>query len=318
MKIYSIFLIALVSLVMSSCHCTQKIQNGVDKLVHTLPIDGVDRSFIVDLPSDYDCSIDYAVVVAFHGTGQLNEKAWQDWGWKEKGEDEDFIVVYPQAMEYTFGTNQRVKTKWDDGQLSDPSNPQNLDPSTQMIHDDLAFVNAMNAFMKLSYSTDVDKFYSTGFSNGGGFVWRLAMEASDLFSGFAPHAGLLHVSNTSTTTQQPIYLSGGAAEPALVALNGGNDLPMNATDILPIVQAFLIDPSLAEMEIQDIPSTVVENNDSVVILWDQPINSSDDHFFKMIFWADTEHVYPSKFNSFRNPNLHHLADVYWDFFESLQ
>lgn len=311
------FLLFLLQLSLISCHCSQKIVNGNDKFYHSLPIDGTNRDFIIDLPSDYDCSIDYPVVIAFHGTSQLNEKAWDDWGWKEKGEDEDVITVYPQAMEYTFTSNLELKTKWDDGQLSDPSNPLDLNPIGQNIYDDIAFIDAMIAFIKIAYSTDLDRYYATGFSNGAGFVWRLAIERSDLFTAYGPHAGLINVTG-SPSAFKPIYLSAGASEPVIIALNGNNPVPFNATDIISVIQGFVIDPSLNTMDMQDISTKITENDDQVIVLWDQPNVVGENQFLKLVLWADTAHVYPSNLNPFSNPNGYHLVDTYWEFFESLQ
>lgn len=306
-------ILALVVLV--SCHC-KKIVGGVDKFYHTLPINGVDREFIVDLPLDYDCANDYPVVVAFHGTGQLHERAWDVWGWKEKGEAEQVITVYPQGLSYTFGPNQTPKTKWDDGQLSDPANPLDLNPATQTIEDDVAFVRAMVAFVKLGYSTNPDKFYATGFSNGGGFVWRLAIEAGDIFQAFAPSSGILNYTGVTPIAYRPVYFSGGDSEPFVLDNNSNLPLNMDAAEITAFMQP-IHDDEFDALQIQDNYTVHVEDTEHVILAWDQPIDPTQTHFYKLVIWSDTEHVYPSELNSNGNPNLHHLVDVYWEFFDSL-
>lgn len=309
------FAATLAIVVLVSCRC-QQIVGGVDKFYHTLPINGVDREFIVDLPLGYDCANDYPVVVAFHGLAQNNERAWNLWGWKEKGETEQVITVYPQGLSYTFGPTQTSKTKWDDGELSDPANPADLNPTTQIIADDVAFVRAMIAFIKLGYSTDSNKFYATGFSNGGGFVWRLAIEAGDIFQAFAPCSGILSYTGVAPIAYRPVYFSGGDSESFVVDNNNGVPLNLDAAEITAFMQD-IHDIELDALQIQDIFTVVTENTEKVIIEWNQPIDPAQTHFYKLIFWSDTEHVYPSMLNSFRNPNLHHLVDEYWEFFDSL-
>ncbi|MUH36192.1 hypothetical protein D9O36_10095 [Zobellia amurskyensis] len=311
------FVAILALVVLVSCRC-QQIVGGVDKFYHTLPIDGVDREFIVDLPKDYDCAIDYPVVVAFHGLNQFNERAWNLWGWKEKGEDEQFITVFPQGLSYTFGPNQTSRTKWDDGELSDPTNPSGLNPATQIIADDVAFVRAMTAIVKLRYSTDPNKFYATGFSNGGGFVWHLAMEADDIFQAFAPCSGILQYTATTPNVYRPVYFSGGDSESFVVDENHGIPLNLDADEITAFMQD-IHDVELNALQIHDQYTVLSEDDDQdrMIIEWNQPIDPTQTHFYKLIMWSDTEHVYPSALNSFRNPNLHHLVDEYWEFFSSL-
>ena len=309
------FVVILVLVVLVSCGC-QKIVGGVDKFYHTLPINGVDREFIVDLPLGYDCAIDYPVVVAFHGLRQSNERAWNLWGWKEKGETEQIITVYPQGLSYTFGPNQISMTKWDDGELSDPANPSDLNPATQTVADDVAFVRAMVAFVKLGYSTDQNKFYASGFSNGGGFVWRLAMEAADIFQAFAPSSGILQYPGVTPIAYRPVYFSAGDSESFVVDNNNNLPLNLNAAEITAFMQD-IHDTELDALQIQDNYTVLSENADRIIMVWNQPIDPTQTHFYKLVFWSDTEHVYPSALNSNRNPNLHHLVDEYWEFFDSL-
>ena len=301
--------------VLISCKC-QQVVAGVDRFDHTLAINGVDREFIVDLPMNYDCAIDYPVVVAFHGKEQLNERAWDLWGWKEKGETEQVITVYPQSMSYTFGPGETPMTRWDDGRLSDTANPLDLNPITQTIADDVAFVRAMITFVKVRYTTNHNKFYASGFSNGGGFVWRLAIEAGDIFQAFAPSSGLVHVPGVPPIEYRPVYFAAGDSEQFILDTNDGLPLNMDAAEIIAFMQP-IHDVELDAMQIQDNYTVLPENADNVIIQWNQTIDPSQTHFYKMVFWSDTEHVYPSALNSNGNPRLHHLVDEYWEFFDSL-
>jgi polyhydroxybutyrate depolymerase len=53
-------------------------------------------------------------------------------------------------------------------------------------------------------NVDAKRIYATGFSNGGGFVYRLACEMSDTFAAVAPVAGAMI--DSSCQPQQPVSL----------------------------------------------------------------------------------------------------------------
>lgn len=93
--------------------------------------------------------------------------------------------------------------------------------------DDVAFARAIVDWLKANTCVDQNKVYSTGFSNGGFMTHRLACEASDIFSGFAPHSGLLGSSSASSCTPSrsvPVVSFHGTADGVVSYFGNGNTL----------------------------------------------------------------------------------------------
>ncbi len=159
-----------------------------------LRVEGVAREVIVYRPANLPANQPVPVVFAFHGTGGLGEVAYDNFGWKEKADEEGFMAVFPSALRYhifdeTLVKNgqvlhdvQRHTTKWNFfglDKLLDPAYPN------QHLYDDVRFVQASIALLKQHYAVDAERFYVTGFSNGGQFAQRLLVQMSDVFAAFA-------------------------------------------------------------------------------------------------------------------------------------
>lgn len=80
-----------------------------------------------------------------------------------------FILVYPQGF----------KNNWNDcrASASYPAKAQNID--------DLAFFSQMNDYFKQHFDVDATRRYLAGFSNGGHFGFRLALEKPNQFNAIA-------------------------------------------------------------------------------------------------------------------------------------
>lgn len=122
-----------------------------------IQVDGIDRQYYVHLPKDYDASKSYPVIMAFHGAGgkaSYNNEMTRLNGLSDK---ENVIVVYPQGL----------NGRWNDGRVIDGKRGPN----------DVAFASQVIDQIKLDYpSVDKGRIYAVGFSNGGFFAQRLAME----------------------------------------------------------------------------------------------------------------------------------------------
>jgi polyhydroxybutyrate depolymerase len=159
-----------------------------------LRVEGVAREVIVYRPSNLPVNKPVPVVFVFHGTGGSGEVAYDNFGWKEKADEEGFMAVFPSALRYhifdeTLVKNgqvlhnvQRTTTKFNFfgfEKLLDPAYPG------QHVYDDVKFVQMIVELLTRNYAVDADRFYVTGFSNGGQFAQRLLVQMSDVFVAFA-------------------------------------------------------------------------------------------------------------------------------------
>ncbi|MBI1763852.1 MAG: dienelactone hydrolase family protein [Acidobacteria bacterium] len=159
-----------------------------------LQVEGVAREVVFYRPPNLPANQAVPVVFVFHGTGGSGEGAYDDMGWKEKAEQEGFMAVFPSALRYhifdeTLVKNgqvlhdmQRNTTKFNFfgfEKLLDPAYPD------QHVYDDVKFVQVIVELLTKHYAVDADRFYVTGFSNGGQFAQRLLVQMSDVFAAFA-------------------------------------------------------------------------------------------------------------------------------------
>ena len=159
-----------------------------------LQVEGVTREVIFYRPPNLPARQTVPVVFAFHGTGGSGEVAYENFGWKEKADQEGFMAVFPSALRYhifeeTLVQNGQVlhdvhrqTAKWNFfgfESLLDPAYPN------QYVYDDVKFVQVVLDLLKQNYAVDVSSFYVTGFSNGGQFSQRLLVQMSDVFAAFA-------------------------------------------------------------------------------------------------------------------------------------
>lgn len=131
----------------------------------TIEHDGITRKFIVDVPASFnpnDADKVYSAVMVFHG-GLGDGRSMLSTRFSQAGDAEDFIVIYPSAVEGL----------WNDGR-----------DTTETGYDDLGFVQAVLDEVTTNWKVDADSVFAAGASSGGMFVQRLATEMPDAFQGY--------------------------------------------------------------------------------------------------------------------------------------
>src|SRR5688500_13033371 len=99
--------------------CTTAASVAQTRIDVTLNVEGGDRFFIVHRPSGPAPSGGYPLVFMFHGSSGDGQKFYNISGWKEKGEQETFVTVFPSSLEYCVEEdgNRHRTTKWNNGDL---------------------------------------------------------------------------------------------------------------------------------------------------------------------------------------------------------
>ncbi len=143
-------------------------------LSRTLLVGGVQRHFLLLVPSIYDGSTAVPVVFVFHGKGNDGALEERNTGFTELAEKRDFIAVYPDGLEH----------EWNGGRKSAISRESSKS-------DDVAFVSAMIDELALHYRVDPKRIYATGSSNGAIFCHTLAARLSERIAAIGPVAGSL-------------------------------------------------------------------------------------------------------------------------------
>ena len=282
------------------------------KQVYHLEVGGVQREFIVYRPENLSATAEAPVVFVFHGTTGTGEKFYDTTNWKKTADAEGFMTVYPTALKYHVFSEEKVMagevknnvsqytTKWNAFEL-----PNLLDPAypDQVLADDVAFTRAMVGFVNENYATDTARFYATGFSNGGQFVTRLAVEMTDVFAAFAPAgAGIVHdqvlaaleLNPVADFTPRPVLQTVGEEDPKLTFFLGVTALNMSeaaAVDGDPVKDGF-ISGFLALEQLKDIVTYELKNG-VAHFSYDQKLNSVEGGSYDLLIMPGMGHIYPN-------------------------
>ena len=112
---------------------------------------GLERTFVIDIPSSYDGSTDLPLLLVFHGGNGSGSQLQGGLGFGAAAESDGAIVVYPDGIE----------SNWADG--------RGTTDASQAGVDDVAFVSDLIHHLAAHLSIDTRRVWATGISNGGIF-----------------------------------------------------------------------------------------------------------------------------------------------------
>ena len=150
----------------AGCGTAPSLESGS----HTIQSGGVDRSFILRVPDDYDNSRAYPLIFAFHwwggtandvASGGSDGEPWAYYG-LQRLSDNSAIFVAPQGIDNAWPNNGGRDT---------------------------AFVDDMIALLDAGLCVDTEQRFALGFSYGGGMSFALACERSGEFRAVAVYSG---------------------------------------------------------------------------------------------------------------------------------
>lgn len=142
----------------------------------TMMHDGETRSYFLHLPPQYDGSTKLPVVFVLHGLGDTADNM-QNTGFKQLGNIEGFISVYPQGLDAPF-----LGSAWNNG--------SNIS-LTGFAPDDIGFLSNLIDDLVDNYSADATRIYSCGFSMGGIMSHYLGCNLSDKITAIASQGGTI-------------------------------------------------------------------------------------------------------------------------------
>lgn len=174
----------------AACHAGKSLSHGrrLSSGHHrfTLTADGLERTYIVHVPSNYDARTQFPLVVMLHGGGGTASTTLWETGWVEKADKSGFIVVFPNAMardpsrRSSFARNPQL---WNDG--SERFYPGQKAP------DDVRFITAVLDDLSARLTIDRKRVFVTGFSNGASMSFLIGATLSIRVAAIAPVAGAL-------------------------------------------------------------------------------------------------------------------------------
>lgn len=162
---------------------TAQAQPGFSE--YTLTSEGVEREYLMYLPSSYDGS-PVPLVFSFHGSGGVPRNQVETSGFHELAQQHGFAVVFPAGA----FANSVSGRSWN----------ANLEAGV----DDVQFVRDMIQDLVERVNVDPRRIYASGFSGGGRISSRLACELSDVLAAAAPVAGLQYPDGCTVSRPIPI------------------------------------------------------------------------------------------------------------------
>ena len=143
----------------------------------TIVVDGLSRSYTLNLPPNYYENAGFSLVIAMHGGGGSASQFESTSKLTEKANAAGFIVVYPE------GTG--VINTWNAGTCCGSAVNNNIN--------DVKFISMLIDKLVASYKINAKKVYATGHSNGGMMSYRLACELSTKIAAIAPNGSTMVV-----------------------------------------------------------------------------------------------------------------------------
>lgn len=158
-------------------------------------VNGDVREYIVHTPKYYDELHPTPVVFMLHGTTGTGERMYDISGWKELGDADTIITVFPTSWRYQINVSGTIKTqtKWN----VTPDAEWTLVPG-QVGRDDIAFLNQVVDELKTRFNVDTNRIYLEGFSNGGQMAAKCAVEMGDIFAAVVENSGSFYIDTVYT------------------------------------------------------------------------------------------------------------------------
>lgn len=280
------------------------------------------------------------VVFVLHGTGGDGPRFFGLAGWREKADEEGFIVVFPSALVHCYydddnenglfeaPAERKVSTKWAGGRLGLASQRPlcsaediaQLDAAQRALADhpladDMAFFRQMIATLVAEHPADARRVYAAGFSNGAEMSTRLAMEASTQFAAVASHAGPGPLPGSQAARPLSLVYTLGQLDAEIAPKLGyPNGLPMNGSLVFnSAVQAAFVEPYTSALRLSpgaSYAAVTVAGAPTTQFVWrNSPTGSGN--FFGLVAIGELAHAYP---NGINHPLR--LADPLWEVLKS--
>jgi len=181
----------------------------------SLTVAGVERSYILHLPPQYDGKRKLPLLLAFHGGGGNAKQLLKSNHLSEVADREGFVLVAP----YGSGRFKKRFLTWNVG----------FGFGYAMEHqiDDIGFVRQLLDDLEAGLKIESRRVYATGISNGGILCHSLATHLSDRITAIAPIVASV---GGSKSTDEPMIMPPEPTSPvAVIAFNGMLDerIPYN-------------------------------------------------------------------------------------------
>jgi polyhydroxybutyrate depolymerase len=131
---------------------------------------GGQRSYMIYIPASYDPAAPMPLVFSLHGFASNSAQQMEFSQWNATADQHGLIVVYPQGAGIPPG--------WNAGRFGEGTGGI-IERMASSRPDDVQFITDLIDHLASQYCIDLERVYSSGFSNGAGMSHRLACELSE-------------------------------------------------------------------------------------------------------------------------------------------
>jgi len=169
--------------------------------------DGVERTYHVYLPNNFEKTTSTSLVLALHGGGGTGSRF-------EKDVSAGTLTAAAESRGVILVTPDGIDKRWNDGRT------EHFGGDT--MYNDVGFISTLIDEMIQEYGVDPARVYSTGISNGGLMSFRLALDLSHKIAAVAPVTASISEAVESKVPEFPISIMiiNGTDDP-LVPYSGG-------------------------------------------------------------------------------------------------
>lgn len=281
--------------------------NAQTRLDIQMFVEGRLRESIIVIPSKSPPPGGYPIVVMLHGTAQDGLQFYDISGWKELGEVENFITVFPTSLRWCYidESSEETGRRWVNGHVTD--NPCSGTPQNYV--SDVHFLKLLVQKIADTFNVNKTMIFASGFSNGNGMAHKLAIDAGDVFAACSGSGSFLPMGDSSKPVKRiPFWNMMGTNDDKHIK-PPFTEIPFGEDSVL----AYFRVPLNRMLACQGLTENFIKFETNITHSYEfsesQPGEESMLYRFTLI--KDMFHIYPTEFNSRINgPKL------FWEFFKN--
>jgi len=258
---------------------------GIRGQLDTLIYNGLDRTYLCHVSSQYDGSTAVPLVIALHNAYGSATGFQAMTGLSPKADLSGFIVVYPNGT----GNPQF----WNGGGCCGSAMNNDID--------DVGFISVLIDTLLKKYNINSNRIYAAGFSNGSIFAYRLAAELADRIAAIGAVAGQMMLDDIDPARPVPIiHLH--ALDDSGVPFEGG----AGSGYMFPSVESVL-DRWIEINDCRADPDTILNSDGALGLQWPAISTQADIVLYTRPAGG---HSWPN------NNSLTPATDLIWEFLDS--
>lgn len=286
-------------------------------------VDGYTREYFLYVPTKVANRPLSAVpiVVMYHGSSGTGAQFLANSGWRERADAEGFVAAFPTGLEHfvTKDGANRWTTKWNGYNLAEdisltrrlPGYPSNAPWPAN----DISFTNAMLDDAATVVRVDPARQHVSGFSNGGEFANRVAIDIQDRIASASASGGGLVLRPPSVpegSTPAPMWLAIGSNDDRILdGIAPLTELPMDPAALLqiPLIRG-TIGTHTSLWGLPTTPCSVSTTTSTTTFRYCAPGKPE----FRFTVVKGLTHFYPRGYNATHNPSGINASKQFWPFY----